>query len=353
MELIRYGLVPGASIPSLTRTQADGLLRSARRKRIGRRFMGTVTVLILLFFGGIGVIQGISWWKNRPLPPAPETTSAPDRITTTWSGGAWEPYFQPERTVLVLRKLPRDLRSLLKHQNQLFQDVIQEREAAGGGGGDSTSSRKFREMIGQFPSGEDVRVGYASNRSSGGSRTAYAYADSDSASAGITGSSNSGYSGYSHGTKGVLESHLHRYSSRIQQLSEEHAVGQIETLRKWVDQDIDELEQRRRSAGTSLSAQNEATLQWLRSDVRPYLERFAAILEEPDESESALDRWRSFESSDKESMEKQIHRLVAERIPLEGNRAVIPAGYPVLLEVVAGSRQMVLLPGEGSEVVCE
>jgi len=372
MELVRHRLISAELIPDLSRQQADKIIRRARFRRMRKATVKSLLILILLGLIGAGGYWG---WTHKEqlkgylafiLPEeaeeqvkqpeaeakleadiAADTASATvETETVQISFGSWNRWITEPR-IIVLKNLPSQTRRLLVKQNQLLQSVLggsREKEASPN---QPSFTEQFESLKEEFPSGRNVRAGYSTTRSTRHTSSADGYASV---------SGNSSYTSYG-GQKGVLRSYLDRYGTLINQLREDLASDQIESLRERVDRDIEDIEDRTAGNNSSLSAQNTATLRWLRSDVRPYLEKFQRFLDGPSESSGskneALEEWKEFEQSGKPAIEQAVTSLAVSQFPLDGDTFEAPPNRVVLLRATVGSRSIIFLPGPGSEITVQ
>jgi len=337
LELVKYRLVPGASIERLSRQQAEGILRKNRSRRRIKAVLKNLTLLLVC--ASAGYLGYLGWVAYKERHPVEETKQPidPQFEEISVSLGEWEKWISDPAIILV-SALPDETREILTKQTDLFKAVLAERETSGR----DSYSDQFQRMVSEFPSGEDVRAGFSGTTH----RSTHASAGSDYASAG--GSSYT--SGSTAGTRGVLVDYLNRYGARVRQLKEEFAADQLESLIERLDRDVEQLESRGIGDNSPRGAQVTATLRWLKGDVRPYLVRFSEFVRFNEQEQGALAQWIEFEQGDKVAADRLIASITEQRVPLAESPIRIPIGKTVLLEAEIGSRKLILFPDRKSEV---
>ncbi len=345
LELVRHRLVPGDRIPLMSRREAEAILRKHRTRSFVRGLVRSVVILVVLALVGFGGLQGWKWWEQSreepppPPPPPPVVKKEPAKVESVWTVGAWERWIDQDRFVLVVKRLPGAVRGNLKEQSRLFAGVLESRSASPPD--PEAWSAAVEEWKSVFPDGNDVRVSYSTSRST-------SHASASQASASIRPSNRY----FSSGSKGVMVAYRDRYGALVRQIREDTLVAQLEDLNGRLERDIADMESRRGADG-GMAAQRKATLQWLEDDVGPYLRDFLAFARSPkdDEENSAIEAWIEFEAEEKPGMESVIDDLLVERIPLDGDIAMVPPGAEeLLLEGRVGGKKMIFLPGYGGEV---
>lgn len=327
LELVRYRLIPGHLIPSISTKQAAKLIRKNRFRRRVRRTVTAVTVLLIMTAAGYLGFQAWSMWKAEdPEGVVSEYSS--------WELGEWERWIKTPR-VVVVPQLPVRVSELLRKQNSLFRSVLAERESPSN---DDSRVDRLEAMRAQFPSGEDVHTSYTSTSSVG-----------HASATGGTAHVSAGQRSSGRRSVGVSETLLRYYGARVRMLTAENALEHLDSIEDRLNRDIEKFEDRRYGS-ESLGAQTKANLRWLKNDLQPYFKRFKRALQEEDRRASALEEWMQFESAEKVEMERLIDEMTVRKVPLENGQAVVPADHVLLLEATVGSRRMVFLPGGQSEI---
>ncbi|MEM0967663.1 MAG: hypothetical protein AAGJ81_16060 [Verrucomicrobiota bacterium] len=327
--LLHHGIVSGRVVGRLTEEQAAKMIRTHQRKNLWVKTLRTFILLFLL--GAIGVI-GYEGWKHFSTDSAQTIPGNSERgVSYVLDTGDWTQWIQNDSTLLVTPPIPEDLRNSLSLQNELFRDVLAERAS----NEQFTGEVGLEELKSRFPSGEEVSAAYQSttNRSQSVAGGGYASAGGSSVT----------YSTV--GTKGVLKSYLQRYSARVAQMRFANLQGQAESMKQRIETDIEQLEARSISGNsTSMGAQSRATLLWLKSDLIPYTDQLIALANSA-EQRVALDRWISFESSEKPGLENDVDAITTATLPFKPQESfTVAEDSTILLNASVGNRRMVILP---------
>lgn len=303
LELVRHRLIPANSIPNLTRTQADKIIRRARWRRRRAAAGKSLLVVIILGFAGAGAYWG---WEHReslkefflresppsesstaekPLPPQSEL------VRYHLSFGDWEPWIGSHEVVLV-SSLPPATEALLKKQNRLFHDVLAARDAQI----EPSFSKEFEEIQSRFPEGEGINPDFRN-----------------------------------------------RYKALLRTVQIESILPAVQSVRSRLERDVQRLKARGTGDNGPSNAQAAATLGWLDVDLRAYLDSLQQFAKTVDKNDP-LQAWNGFEQSQKPLIERAVEGATAARLPVESGTVNAPRSSVLLLRAQVGSRQIIFLP---------